>query len=523
VGLLTAWLLVSAAGWVFLVALSVYAFGRAGASGVAAVSAARFLPAVVGAPVMAHQIDRFNRARLVALACLADAICVAGAGALAVAGTGLAPIVALCGLSSLIATAPRPALQALMPALARSPDELSRATRLWGAVDNGGFLLGAGISGAAIAAVGPGEVLLAAGGVLLLAALLAVRLPAIRATAHDDGQLEEGFTDAFAGLRALVRAPMLRTPYTLFAGMALLEGTSDVQLVALALGKLHMGSGGPGLLYAVWGVGGLLGAGLLLVIVRIRGYGLAVAGGVLCFAIALAVSGLDGVPLAVAAMIPVGLGFALTETAVMALVPRLADDAVIGRVYGLSELVYALAGGVGALIAPALISAFGVAGSLAAVGCAIGACAVLGWMACVRLDAGQELATRIRELLRGIGFLAPLPLPRLERLVHAAEPVAAAAGTDVIRVGDHGEEFFVIEDGSADVVEFDRRLGPGDGFGEIALLRNVPRTATVRAISDLHLWSLSRPAFIGAVSDHREASQLADAVVAERMAQSRVD
>lgn len=522
--LLVCWLLISTAGWVFMVALSVYAFHRSGAGGVAAVSVARFLPAVVGAPLMGHQIDRFNRAQVVALACLAYAICVTGAGALAVAGAGLTPIVALAGLSSVAATAPRPALQALMPALARSPDELSRATRLWSAVDSGGFLLGGGISGIAIAAVGPGDVLIAAGVVLLLAATLAAGLPEIRATALDEhAEFEDRFADAFAGLRSLVHTPMLRAPFALFAGLLLLEGTSDVQLVVLALGKLHMGSGGPGVLYAAWGVGGLIGAALILVVVRIRGYGLAVAVGVLGYSVGLAVCGVDGVALAVAAMIPVGIGFSLTEVAVMGLVPRLADDAVIGRVYALSELLYAAAGAVGALIAPALIAAFGVSGSLAVVGGALGVCGLLGWRACARLDAGQELATRIRELLRGIGFLVPLPLPRLERLVHGAQPVVAAAGVDVIREGELGEEFFVIEQGTADVVEFRRTLGAGDGFGEIALLRNVPRTATVRASSELRLWSVSRSAFIGAVSDHREALQLADAVVAEQMARPRAD
>jgi MFS family permease len=525
VTLLTTWLLISTATWVFMVALSVYAFGRSGAGGVAAVSAARFLPAIVAAPIMGHQIDRFNRARVVALACLAYAACVGGAAVLALAGHGLTPIVALAALTSVIATAPRPALQALMPALARSPEELSRATGLWSAVDSAGFLLGGGASGIAIAAFGTGDVLVAAAVMFAIAAFLAADLPSIRATALDadaDADLEEGFADALAGLRTLVRSPMLRTPYALFAGLLLLEGTSDVQLVALALGHLHMGNGGPGVLYALWGAGGLFGAALLLILVRRRGYGLAVAVGTLTFAIGLGVSGADGVALAVVAMIPAGLGFSLVETAVVGLVPRLADDAVIGRVYALSELLYAAAGGVGALIAPALISAFGISGSLAVVGAVLGVCGLLAWAACARLDAGQERATRVRELLRGIGFLSPLPLPRLERLVHGAQPVVADAGSDIIRQGEAGEEFFVIEQGNVDVVEFGRRLGPGDGFGEIALLRDVPRTATVRASTEVHLWSVSRPAFIGAVSDHREAAQLADAVVADRLARPRV-
>lgn len=507
-----------------MVALSVYAFERSGAGGVAAVAAARFLPAVLAAPVMGHQIDRFNRARLVTVACLAYAACVGGAAVLALAGDGLAGMVALAAGSSVVATAPRPALQALMPAFAGSPEELSRATGIWSAVDKAGFLLGGGLSGIAIAAVGTGPVLVAAAVSLVLAAVLAAELPVTHATALDEeSDFEEGFADAFAGLRAVVGTPMLHAPYLLFAGALLIEGTSNVQLVTLALGKLHMGNGGPGVLFAAWGVGGMLGAWLILALVRRRGYGLAVATGTVAFGLGLAVSGTDGVALAVAAMLPAGAAFTLVEAAVMGIVPRLADDAVIGRLYGLSELLYATGSGVGALIAPALITALGIVGSLASVGGALAACGLAAWRACARLDAGQERASRIRELLRGIPFLAPLPLPRLERLVQAADPVVAPAGSEIVRLGDPGEEFYVIEQGTVDVVEFDRRLGPGEGFGEIALLRDVPRTATVRARSDVRMWSLRRPTFIGAVSDHHEARTLVDATIADKLAHPPVE
>jgi predicted MFS family arabinose efflux permease len=522
--LLAAWLLVSTARWAFMVALSVYAFDLSGAGGVGAVTAAGLLPSVLTAPVMGHLVDRVDRARVAALSCVGQAVCMGGAAALAGAGAALPWIVVLTALIAVAATAPRPALQALMPALALTPEQLSRATAVWSAVDNGGFLLGAGAGGIAITAFGIAAVLGAAAVMLVLAGVFAASLPSVRATALDAGaDVEEGFADVLAGVRAVLRTPMLHVPYALFAGMLVLEGTSDVQLVALALGKLRMGSGGPGILYAVWGAGGIAGSALIGALVRRRGYGLALATGALALGAAIAVAGLDGVALAVITMVPAGVGFALVETAILGLVPRLADDAVIGRVYGLSELLYAGAAGVGALIAPALISALGVPGSLSLVGGALALGAVAGRAACARIDAGQEQSARIRELLGGIRFLAPLPLPRLERLVQGAHPITAPAGADIIRQGEPGEEFFVIEQGALDVVEVGRRLGPGEGFGEIALLRDVPRVATVRAASDVHLWSLRRPAFISAVSEHREARQLADAVIADSLAWQRVE
>jgi hypothetical protein len=164
----------------------------------------------------------------------------------------------------------------------------------------------------------------------------------------------------------------------------------------------------------------------------------------------------------------------------------------VGRVYALSEILYAGAVAVGALIAPLLIAALGAAGSLAAVGVAFALGALLAWRSYGRLDAGQAESGRVRELLRGVRFLAPLPLPRLERLVRGARAVAVGAGDSVVRIGEPGQEFFVIEAGTVEIEEFGRRQGPGTGFGEIALLRDVPRTATVRAVTDLRLWSVTR-------------------------------
>jgi MFS family permease len=331
----------------------------------------------------------------------------------------------------------------------------------------------------------------------------------------------EGIRSLLAGLVAVARSPMLRAPYALFGGLLLLEGTSDVQLVALSLGKLGLGNGGPGLLYTAWGAGGMLGAAVLLIVVHRRGYGLALFVGGLVFAGGLAAVGTDGVAVALIAMIPAGVGFALVETAVVGLVPRLADDTIIGRVYGLSEILYAGAAGLGALVAPLLIDAFGAAGSLAVVGGAFAAGTLVAGRSLARLDVGQEEAGRVRELLRKISFLDPLPLPLLERLVRGARSAEFQIGTEIVRRGEPGEEYFVIEHGTVEVLEFGRRQGPGEGFGEIALLRDVPRTATVRAVSEVRAWVVTRSAFVAAVAGHREARELADALVAERLAGAR--
>jgi MFS family permease len=194
-----------------------------------------------------------------------------------------------------------------------------------------------------------------------------------------------------------------------------LEGTTDVQVVALAIDRLHLGNGGPGVLYLVWGAGGVAGSAVLLRIVRRTGYGRALLVGSLVFGLLLAVAGVGGVALVIAVMLPVGLGFALVEGSVMGVIPRLADDAVIGRVYGVTELLYSGAAAVGAALAPALIA----------------------WLGC-RRESGRgrtdlrragpgDLALVRRARPRSAdGYPGPRPAPR-RRVPAAPAPSAARA------------------------------------------------------------------------------------------------
>jgi hypothetical protein len=516
--LLAAWFFACAAGWAFSVVIAVYAFDRSGAGAVGVVLAARLLPAIVAAPLTGALIDRIGRASVVAGACALEAVCMGATAAVMIADGPFWPIIVLAAATGAAATAPRPALEALMPGLAQSPEELTRASAAWGAIDNAGFLLGGGAGAASLAALSTGAVTAIAAGLLAAAAWLALRLPWVVATETDEPEETAGLGDALAGLRMLRNAPLLRTAFMILAGLLLVEGAIEVQLPALSIGQLHMGNGGPGQLYIVWAAAGVLGSAVVLAVVRRRGYGLALLVGSLGFAIGVGVAGADGIPLALVAMLPAGIGMAWVEVGFMALVPRLADDAVAGRVYALAEVAYSGVAGVGALLAPVLIRALGVSTSLAVVGGAFGLLALSASRTLAHLDVGQEKASRVRELLRNVSFLAPLPLPRLERLVRGAVPMDVPAGTTIIRAGEPGSEFYVIEEGSVEIEEYGRQQGPGEGFGEIALLQNRPRTATVRAITDVRLWTISRHAFVAAVSAHQDATQLANATIEDNLA-----
>ena len=112
-------------------------------------------------------------------------------------------------------------------------------------------------------------------------------------------------------------------------------------------------------------------------------------------------------------------------------------------------------------------------------------------------------------------MLSVLPEPVLERLAREAVPASFPAGATIVREGDPGDRFYVVESGEVEILG--RRFGPGEAFGEIALLRNVPRTATATAVSAVELVSLDREPFVAAVTGHAPSAAAADTVVAARL------
>jgi MFS family permease len=226
-----------------------------------------------------------------------------------------------------------------------------------------------------------------------------------------------------------------------------------------------------------------------------------------------------------ALLVVFGIGYALVDIAELTLVQRLAADERLARAFAVTETLYWITTGLGAAVAPLLIVLFGVRGALAASGACLVVLVAVRARRLARLEEVRPLPERPFALLRGVGFLAGVPLGRLENLALCLQPRAAAAGVAVVRQGEPGGGFYLVDSGTlavhADGVQIGR-LGPGECFGEIALLRDRPRMATVTATEPVALFELGREDFLAVVAGLPRVAQQAERYAAARLGEAAV-
>lgn len=508
--------------WSYVVALAVFAFDAGGAAAVGLVGLIRFLPAAAVAPFAALLGDRFRRERVMLAADAVRALGLAGA-AVAVAISAPAGLVyALAALVSLVSTAFQPAQAALLPSLARRPEELTAANVASSTIESVGTFLGPALGGLLLAATSPTVVFAATAGTFVWSALMVARIPAPDREEREERRDVVG--QALAGFRAVLGDARVRLLVGLYAAQTLVAGALNVLIVVTALELLDLGEAGVGFLNSAVGVGGLVGAVAALTLVGRR-----LAGG---FGVGIV---LWGLPILLVGVWPdrasvlvflglVGIGNTLVDVAALTLLQRAIPDDVLARVFGVLESLILASVAVGAVIAPVLIAGLGTRGALVATGAFLPVLAALAWRRLAALDAGARVPGRELALLRGVPIFAPLPAATLEHLAARLAPVSLAAGETLFRQGDPGDRFYVLGGGEVEVSAGGRELsalGPGGYLGEIALLNDVPRTATVTARTQVELFALERGEFLTAVTGHAASAAAADAVIADRLGAPR--
>jgi MFS family permease len=509
--------------WAFAIALAVYAFEQGGAAGVGLVGLIRFLPSALAAPFAAVLGDRLPRARVMVGSDVLRALATAGAGTAALLGTPAVIVYALAGVVSVVSTAFRPAEAALLPSLARTPEELTAANVASTTIESVGSFVGPALGGLLLAVSSPGAVFAATAATFVWSAALVLGIKSEPATA-ERGSLGIA-TEALAGFRAIASQARLRLVVALYGAQTLVAGALNVLIVVAAFDLLHLGKSGPGLLNSAVGVGGLAGAVVALTLVGRRRLGADFGLGLVLWGIPIALIGVwpDKAP-AFFLLAVVGIGNTLVDVAALTLLQRAAPDEVLARVFGVIESLLVGAIGLGAILAPLLVSVLGIRGALIATGLLLPVLAAIVWRDLVHFDAEVTVPERELRLLRGLPMFAPLPLPTLEHLAHSLREVRVSPGEEVVREGEAGDRFYVVGSGELEVRAEGKvltKLGACDYFGEIALLRAVPRTATVVARSDAQLFTLDRDEFVAAVTGHPESREAADAVIGARLGSLR--
>jgi MFS family permease len=487
----------------------------------------RYVSMALILPVSSSLSDRFPR-RLVMLGSdLTRAVLVLAASAVIAAGGPALAVYALAIATAIAATPFRSAQAAVLPSFARDPGELTAANVASSTIESVGFFAGPALGGLLLAVSNIQTVYIFNAVTFLWSASFIVRLPKpVVMASKDEGEAKEpegpGFLNTVtAGFREIVGDRNLRLVIGVFCAQTVVAGALLVIVVALALDQLDLGQSGVGYLDAVLGIGGLIGGFVTLVLAQ-RGklagdFGVGV---MLWSAPLLAVAAWTNVWVAAIAMVLIGLGNSLVDINAFTILQRVVRDEVLGRVFGAMEsaLIGAMAGG--ALLMPLLINTVGLRLGLVVVGGGVAIVVAVALPGLRRIDQ-TVLAPVGRDLLARISIFAPLPEAIIERLARALIPVQATPGEVVIEEGDEGDRFYVIEEGNVVVTKDGRwvaQLGPGDFFGEIALLRDVPRTATVTAESDVKLYALERDVFIPAVTGSHDVEELADTAMATRLA-----
>ncbi len=498
------------AEWAFTVALGIVAYRDGGAAAVGLVGLLRMVPSAICAPLLSPFADRGRRERILVLVSTVRGIVTAAAAMVAAVGGAPAVIYGLAVLSTIAATLFRPAHSALLPSLCHTGHELASANVVRGMLDSAATLVGPLLAAVLLGVADVDVVFGVAAAASFWSAGLLLRLsydapPRPSATRPHLGR------EVLDGLGAVAHNRDLALVLGLAAAQAFTRGALTVFSVLVSIELLGRGEPGAGTLMTAVGVGAVCGSLAASLLVGTRRLGAWFALGVTLWGLPIALVGLmprDTAALVFMALI--GVGNALVDVAGFTLLGRMAPDKVLARVFGVLESMVAISIGIGAVAAAAAVDAWGLRPALVAVGLVCPVLAAASWWRLRALDHVVGVHDEDVRLLQHVPMLRTLPLPSVEQLARGLVPLDVPAGTAVFNQGDLGDRYFVVESGEVEVVGDGRlvaTLGPGEGFGEIALLRHTRRTATVVARTDVRLRGLGSDHFLAVVMGYTPSAR----------------
>jgi MFS family permease len=509
--------------YAFLIAVSVYAYGIGGEKAVGLIFLARLIPAALVAPFAGMLGDRYPRERVL-LVTNVTRIVLVGASAIGVFADADPWVVYGFSIAATIATTPfRSSQAALTPALARTPEELTAANAVASGIESVAVFAGPALAGVLLAVASTGVVFTITALLIVVSAFFLILIQVTQAD-RPPRELDASTIAAerLAGFTTLGRHASLRVMMALLTAQTTIFGAVQVFIVVIAIQLLDLGDGGVGYLNAAIGVGAFAGAVGALSLTGAKRLSPAFLAGVVLIGLPLIAIGISqNVVVAVVALALMGIGSSFVDVAGLTLVQRAVPDDVLARVFGVIQMLWLASIGIGAALVPALISWLGVETALIATGAFLPLLVLLLGPTVAKIDAAAAApeASELR-ILASVPIFAPLPGGSLEHLAARLVPLRVDAGTVIVREGDAGDRFYIVTEGEVEVSQYDRlvsELAAGGYFGEIALLRDVPRTATVTARTDAVLYALDRDDFLAAVTGHPQSAEAAETVMSARL------
>lgn len=517
--LVTAFLVDQIGGWAYNVVLIVWVFDQTHSpTWIAAATASGWVPRLICSPYAGVLADRYERTAVMLASSLCSFVTMIGV-ALVIARDGPPALALVLGaLSICFASAYRPAAGAVVPEVV-TEHELVTANALFGGLENLVVVLGPGIGGLVLLAGSPAAGITLNALTFLAAAILVLRID-VRSHGTAGAEGESVLAQFGDGLLALRRAPMVVVLIVFCYLDSAVYGAATVVYVPLSE-RLGTGSNGYSYLVAAMSLGGVLLAALANRFSAASRLGPLILIGMLMLALPFAATaGVDQVWLAIVLQLVAGGGMLIVDILAITAIQRDLPNEVMSRVFGLFE-----AGVPGTLllasfISASLLHAYGLTTTLLAIGFGFSGAAVLGLFPLLRADRRAMIAVRALEprirLLEALDLFAGASRLAVERLASAASELTVPADHVVVREGDEADALWVLVGGEVVVTARGeagrsrrlRTMGPGTYFGEIGLLRRVPRTATVRTLAPCTLLRIEGADFLDAVQSAGVSSSM---------------